>query len=351
MYDWKKVILKPNDSMKKAIHLLEVEALRIVMVVDKQDKLLGTLTDGDIRRALINHKDMDTLVGDIMYKNPTTVFPEDTQEKSLSIMKEKDLLQLPVIDKQGKIVGLRTIQNTLEVKKYDNLVFLMAGGFGSRLQPLTNDIPKPLIKVGDKPILETILNQFINSGFHNFIISTHYKAEMLNEYFGDGRKWNVSINYVYEENPLGTAGALGLLPSNVTDLPILIMNGDVLTKVDFKSFLDFHNKNVGVVSMCVREYDFQVPYGVVHHTTQHKVHSIIEKPIHKFFVNAGIYIIDPSILENIDGKTYLDMPNFIQAQINNDLQVNMFPLHEYWLDIGQLEQLEQAEKDSKSIFG
>jgi len=349
MHDWKKIILKPNEPMKAAINLLEEEALRIIMVADNNDILLGTVTDGDIRRALIKHQSMDTHVEEIMYKNPTTAYSEDSQEKSLSTMTEKNLLQLPVIDEQGKIVGLRTIKNALDVKKYDNLVFLMAGGFGKRLLPLTNETPKPLIKVGKRPILETILNQFIDSGFNNFIISTHYKAEMLKDYFGDGSKWNVRINYVYEESPLGTAGALGLIPKDITNLPILIMNGDLLTKVDFKSLLEFHNKNDGVASMCVREYDLQVPYGVVH-SNDNKVKNIIEKPIHKFFVNAGIYVINPSLLDGMDGKTYLDMPNFIQTQINNDLEVNTFPLHEYWLDVGHIDQLKQAQQDSKAYF-
>tara|TARA_B110000008_G_scaffold275396_1_gene312773 strand:+ start:2849 stop:3898 length:1050 start_codon:yes stop_codon:yes gene_type:complete len=349
MHDWKKIILKPDDSMKTAIHLLESEALRIVMIADNDNVLMGTLTDGDIRRALIQHRDMDTHVSEIMYKDPTTVFPDDSVEMSLAIMTEKNLLQLPVVDKKGKIVGLRTIKSSLDIKKYDNLVFLMAGGFGKRLQPLTNKTPKPLIRIGEKPILETILNQFIDSGFNNFIISTHYKAQMLKEYFGDGSKWNVNISYVYEENPLGTAGALGLLPPGITDLPILIMNGDLLTKVNFKNLLEFHNKNTGVASMCVREYDLQVPYGVVN-SNDNRVTNIIEKPIHKFFVNAGIYVLNPSILDSLDGKTYMDMPNFIQAQINNDLEVNTFPLHEYWLDVGHMEQLKQAQHDSKSIF-
>jgi len=349
MHDWKKIILRSNDSMEKAIAILEVEALGIIMVADKDDTLMGTITDGDIRRALIKHQNIDTYLSDIMNKSPITSSPEDTQEKILAATTKNNILQLPVIDKYRRIVGLKTINSLLEVKKYDNVVFLMAGGFGSRLQPLTNNTPKPLLKVGGKPILETILNQFINSGFQNFIISTHYKAKMIKDYFGNGSKWNININYVYEENPLGTAGALGLLSSNVTDLPILIMNGDVLTKVNFNSLLDFHNKNSGVASICVREYDFQVPYGVVQ-TVDYSVKSIIEKPVHKFFVNAGIYIINPSILESLDGKTYLDMPNLIQTQIDNDLKVNMFPLHEYWLDIGQLDQFKQAQKDSKSIF-
>jgi NDP-sugar pyrophosphorylase family protein len=285
-----------------------------------------------------------------MHKNPTTISVEHSKEQILSIMKKEGILQLPVIDKESVIIGLKNITHTIEFNKHDNVVFLMAGGFGTRLKPLTNNIPKPLLLIGEKPILEIILDQFIASGFYNFVISTHYKAKMVQEYFGDGSNWGVTIEYVYEEKPIGTAGALGLLSQNITNLPLIVMNGDLLTKVDFESFLNFHNKYTGEASICVREYNVEVPYGVVN-SSKNKLTNIIEKPTHKHFVNAGIYIINPSILESLDGKTYLDMPDLLQNQIKKGFEVNVFPLHEYWLDIGQLEQLQKAQKDSKNIFG
>ena len=350
MNNWKKVILKPSNTMSKALEVLEAEGLGIIMVVDNHNKLLGTVTDGDIRRALMQQKGANTLLEDIMRKNPITISVKHTQEQVISIMKQERILQLPVVDELGVIVDLEMITNALDVEKRENIVFLMAGGFGTRLQPLTDNTPKPLLMIGDKPILEIILNQFIESGFHNFIISTHYKAIMLHEYFGDGSKWGINIEYVYEESPIGTAGALGLLQKNITNLPILVMNGDLLTKVDFESFLNFHNTNTGIASICVREYDMQVPYGVVN-SSNHKLTGIVEKPINKYFVNAGIYIINPSLLESLDGKTYLDMPDLLQRQVNKNFEVNVFPLHEYWLDIGHLENLQQAQRDSKRIFG
>jgi dTDP-glucose pyrophosphorylase/predicted transcriptional regulator len=349
MNNWKKVILKPSNTMSKALEALETEGLGIIMVADNHNKLLGTVTDGDIRRALMQQKDANTLLEDIMRKNPITISAKHTQEQVISIMKQERILQLPVVDELGVIVDLEMITDALDVEKRENIVFIMAGGFGTRLQPLTDNTPKPLLMIGDKPILEIILNQFIESGFHNFIISTHYKAIMLHEYFGDGSKWGINIEYVYEESPIGTAGALGLLQKNITNLPILVMNGDLLTKVDFESFLNFHNTNTGIASICVREYDMQVPYGVVN-SSNHKLTGIVEKPINKFFVNAGIYIINPSVLESLDGKTYLDMPDLLQRQVNKNFEVNVFPLHEYWLDIGHLENLQQAQRDSKSIF-
>jgi len=349
MYDWKAVILKPEDTMEKAIKVLDDEALRIVMVSDKQGGLLGTVTDGDIRRALIKHKSMDTFLVDIMFVKPTVASVKDKRTVIHSIMVSNNILQVPILDIDGKIVGLETLQNLIGANRIDNPVFLMAGGFGSRLRPLTHDTPKPLLKVGDKPILETILHQFIEAGFHNFFISTHYKAEMIHQYFGNGSQWNISIQYVHEESPLGTAGALGLLPLDLPNIPILMMNGDLLTKVDFKSLLDFHNEQGGIATMCVREYDFQVPYGVVS-SVKHKVTSIVEKPIHKFFVNAGIYVLDPLLVKSVKENSYLDMPNLLETQIQNDRQVNMFPIHEYWLDIGQIEQFEQAQQDSNNLL-
>ena len=180
------------------------------------------------------------------------------------------------------------------------------------------------------------------------MISTHYKAQMLKDYFGDGTKWDVSISYVYEVDPLGTAGSLGLIPKINDDLPIIVMNGDLLTKIDFKTFLNFHSSNLGVASICVREYDLTVPYGVVESSNQSLI-SIKEKPVYKFFVNAGMYILNQSLLKSLDGKTYLDMPILLENQLKKGLKVNVFPVHEYWLDIGQIEQFEQAERES-NIF-
>ena len=350
MYDWKKIILKIDDNMKRAIEVLNEESLRIALVADNRGKLLGTVTDGDIRRALINKKGLETHLSEIMHHSPITISKGDSRQKILSIMRREGLIQLPVIDEKGVIVGLKSITNTIQNATYDNIVFLMAGGFGTRLKPLTDSIPKPLLMIGEKPILGIILDQFIEAGFYNFVISTHYKAEMFHNYFGDGTKWNVNIEYVHEENPLGTAGALGLLPKDYTDLPILVMNGDLLTKVNFNNFLKFHNKNNGVASICVREYDVQVPYGVIN-SSNHKLTGIVEKPVNKYFVNAGIYAINPLLLENLDGKTHIDMPELLQNKINEDEEVSVYPLHEYWLDIGQIEQLKQAQKDSKSILG
>ncbi len=330
--------------MERAIQVLDREALRIVMVVDENGGLVGTITDGDVRRALIRHKGMDTRLDEIMNKEPTIALQKDGREAILAMMKSKDLLQVPIVDDAGCVVGLETLQHLIKNSKLDNPVFLMAGGFGKRLRPLTNETPKPLLKVGSRPILETIMSQFIASGFYNFFISTHYKADMVREHFGDGSKWGVNIRYVHEEKPLGTAGALGLLPDDLPELPIMVMNGDLLTDVNFERLLEFHNAQGGLATMCVREYDFQVPYGVIE-AEGHLIKSVIEKPVHKFFVNAGIYVLSQELAKSATGNDYLDMPHLLEASIRSGAQINSFPIHEYWLDIGQMEEFERANRD------
>ena len=287
---------------------------------------------------------MNTALAEIMHKKPIVTLVGDDKSNILRKMKELDLLQIPIVDSDGRVTGLETFQNLLEKKKFNNPVLLMAGGFGKRLAPLTNNTPKPLLKVGDKPILENVINQFIDAGFYNFYISTHYRAEMVQKYFGDGSNLNVSIRYIYENEPLGTAGSLGLLPDNLPKLPILMMNGDLLTKVDFKELLRFHLQEGEDVTMCVREYDFQIPYGVVETDGKHVI-SIEEKPVHRFFVNAGIYVLNPSMLDMVDGKSYLDMPKLLEQKMRESGKISMFPVHEYWLDIGQIEQFDQAQRD------
>ncbi len=334
-----------NATLGEAIQILVRGALRIALVVDKQNRLLGTITDGDIRRALIKHGDMNTSVIEVMNKDPLIASIDDDREHVLALMRSKDILQIPLVDNEKLLVGLETFQSLTERPHYDNPVFLMAGGFGKRLLPLTLDTPKPLLKVGSKPILETIIEQFVESGFHDFFISTHYKAEMLRDYFGSGEKWNVSIRYVYEEEPRGTAGALGLLPEDLPQLPIIVMNGDLLTKVNFEHLLQFHNESTGVATMCVREYDFQVPYGVVK-ADGHRIASIVEKPVHNFFVNAGIYVLNLDLVRSVDGKTYLDMPNLLEQSINRGDDVTMFPVHEYWLDIGNMPDYQRANSEA-----
>ena len=341
MSNWKEACLKPMSTISDAIDVLESKALRIVLVVDDVGKLLGVVTDGDIRRGLIRHMNMNTPVSEIMCKTPTVASLKDDRDKILVLMKSGDFLHIPLVDGDGRVAGLETLQHLLDNKRFDNPVLLMAGGLGKRLRPLTNDTPKPLLKIGKKPILETILERILDAGFHDFYISTCYKSDMVRDYFGDGGKWNVNIRYICEKEPMGTAGALGLLPDDMPDLPLLVMNGDLLTKINFEHLLQFHKEEGGLATMCVREYDFQVPYGVIT-SKGYRITSIEEKPVHKFFVNAGIYVLEPELVRSLNKTSYLDMPDLLEDKINQDQQINMFPVHEYWLDIGRMEEIERA---------
>jgi len=349
MDDWRKVLLTPKDSLERTIKVLHEGGCRIALVADKFGMLLGTVTDGDIRRALINQLTMESPVSLIMNGNPITVDDKINNKEILSLMSDQSLLHMPIIDKDGILCGLETLQHLIESPICDNPIFLMAGGFGTRLHPLTKSTPKPLLKVGNKPILEMIIEQFINYGFHNFYISTHFKSEQIRDYFKDGELHNISIKYVHEDSPLGTAGSLGLLPDDLPDLPIIVMNGDLLTKVDFKNLFNFHCEHNSEATMCVREYDFQVPYGVVE-IDDYNIKRITEKPVHKFFVNAGIYVLNRSLINKVDGKSYLDMTDFLEKELNNS-GVKAFPIHEYWLDIGQVEEYEKANREFSTVFG
>jgi NDP-sugar pyrophosphorylase family protein len=259
------------------------------------------------------------------------------------VMESTRLLQLPVVDAERRIIGIETLHDMLDRKRLDNPVFLMAGGFGKRLYPLTQDCPKPMLKVADKPILELILQSFADAGFHRFFISTHYLPEVIRDHFGDGSRWDVSIRYVHEEEPLGTGGALGLLPRDEIDQPLFLMNGDLLTRVDFRSLLDFHERHGGAATLCVREYESQIPYGVIQ-SDGHRISHIVEKPTQRFFINAGIYMLSPELIQRVTPGDRIDMPTLLEREIGAGREINMFPVHEYWLDIGRMDDFQRAQQ-------
>lgn len=349
MNQWESTLVRPETALEEAIATLDRCALRIVMVVDQQRHLLGTLTDGDVRRALLKHLPLNIPVGDVMCATPQTAERDWSRERVLAVMESTQLLQLPVVDADGRVVGLETLHGLLDKRLLDNPVFLMAGGFGTRLHPLTHDCPKPLLKVGDKPILELILESFVNAGFHRFFISTHYLPEMIRAHFGDGRRWGVSIRYVHEEEPLGTGGALGLLPRDEIDQPMFMMNGDLLTTLNYRGLLDFHKEHDCVATMCVREYEHQVPYGVIE-SNGHRIVSMVEKPVQRFFVNAGIYLLSPELIKSVKPGTRIDMPTLLEQAMASGSDVNMFPVHEYWLDIGRMPDFERANNEFANVF-
>ena len=342
-YEWRNVLIRPDQPIRDALELIDKESLRIALVIDNNFLLLGVITDGDIRRGLLNNLNLESPVSKVMNINPITAKAGTSRRDLLDFMSKEKLLAIPLVE-DGIICGLEAFQTETVISKYENPVFIMAGGFGSRLKPLTDNCPKPLLKIGKKPILEIVLKRFIEAGFVNFYISTHYLPEMISNYFGDGSKWNINIHYVHEESPLGTGGALGLLPSDISNLPLILINGDVLTNVDFEKLLKFHVKNNASATMCVREYEYQVPYGVIDGQNS-IVKSMEEKPIQRFFVNAGVYIISSEVRKSVVKYQHIDMPSVLENFLDDSAKVMMFPIYEYWLDIGSMEDYLRAQND------
>ena len=342
MLKWKNVILGPNANISDAIQVLERDDPKIVMVVDDAGRLLGTITDGDIRRSLLKGFSLEAKISVAMNGNPKVVRLGEDRELIRSRMEKWGIRQIPILDEVGVVYGLETLKNLSVTARRDNPVFIMAGGFGTRLKPLTDTAPKPMLKVGGKPILEHIIEGFVEAGFHEFYISTHYKAKMIREYFGDGGSLGIDITYVHEDQPLGTAGSLGLLPESMTELPIVMINGDVLTRVNFSNLVDFHEANKGEATVCVKDYEIQVPYGVIEGSGIEVV-GISEKPVKRFYINAGIYVLNPSLRKAMDGTSYIDMPDLLESIMPDKGKVIMFPIHEYWLDIGRMDEFERAQ--------
>ena len=350
MKDWQQVLVAPTDSIESAVGVLDRGALRIALVVDGARRLLGTITDGDVRRGLLRRVSLDAPVSSIMCATPTVAGPETTRAECLSLMERSQLLHLPIVDDAGTLLGLETLDGLLQPPRRDNPVFLMAGGFGTRLHPMTQHVPKPLLKVGKKPLLEHILDSLIAQGFHRFYVSLHYMPEMIRAHFGDGSQWGVHITYVQEETPLGTAGALGLLPHDEIDAPMLMLNGDLLTTVDYGELLEFHASHDSAATLCVSRYEHRVPYGVVV-SDDHVVRSIEEKPAHAWFINAGIYVLSPELVHRVPAGQRLDMPDLIAAEIAGGRGITAFPLREYWLDVGRMAEFEKAQQDVGALFG
>ena len=344
MKDWQSVLIRPDTSLEKAIRILDEGALRIALVSDMDFRLKGTVTAGDLRGALLKPISLSDPVSQAMCTTPRTASPDWSRAKIMAFIEEAQILHLPVVDEEGCVIGLETLHGLIAQQDIDNPVFLMAGGFGTRLKPLTEKCPKPLLKVGDKPILQLILEDFIRGGFHRFYISTHYLPEMIWDHFGDGSDWGVSIKYIHEEEPLGTGGALGLLPKEEIDRPIIMMNGDLLTTLDYQGLLDFHADQDSIATMCVREYEYQIPYGVVQSDGVY-IQDMREKPVHKCFINAGIYVVSPQMIEHVTPGEQVDMPTLLEKQINQNNAVTMFPVHEYWLDIGRMDDFYRAQNE------
>ena len=331
-------IVQKNTLISGAIKLLQDNQIKILVIVDEGSKLLGTITDGDIRRGLIKGITINNHCSKIMNKRPCCALESD-DKKIDKIIKIKKINHPILLDSSGKVVG---IYSELDLKKRnkENQVIIMAGGEGRRLMPLTINTPKPLLKINNKPIISMTVDRFINSGFSNISVSVRYKSEMIIKFFKKN-KYKGIVNFLKETKPLGTAGCLSLIKKNKQTAPVIVINGDVITNVNYDDLLDYHNKSKSLITLCVADYISSVPFGIVK-VKNHKVSSIEEKPVNRYLINAGIYIIDQKVVKKMKDKGKIDMTDLISLYVKEN-KVSVFPLHESWIDIGNHDDYKRAQ--------
>lgn len=320
----------------------------MVLVCDHEQRLLQTLTDGDFRRWMLRGHPMDSKLDKLIEEKteqPLTAAPGTPEKDLLHTMNAKQLRHIPLVDNAGRVQDVVLLKNLARDYESRLQAVIMAGGRGKRLYPLTEDTPKPMLKVGNRPVLEHIIGQLREAGIRRVNITTHYLPEKITEHFGDGSSFDVNLEYVTEEKPLGTAGSLSLIEA--PDEPVLVMNGDIVTKIDFQAMHHFHQDHAADITVAVREYDIDIPFGVVE-TDDVVVVGLKEKPNMRFFVNAGIYLLQPSVFALIPGDgTKFDMTDLIELLISQGKKVVSFPVSEYWLDIGQHDDYQKAQEDLK----
>ncbi|WP_323720982.1 nucleotidyltransferase family protein [Acetomicrobium sp.] len=344
-------LLKPSVSMHQVMALIDKNGKGIALIVDEKRRLLGTVTDGDIRRAILARMDLEKPVSELLARKVNSPYPKPLAAPVgtdrltlLQMMKEHGVRHIPLLDTNGCVADLVTLDDLLPDQVVSMQAVIMAGGLGKRLLPLTEDTPKPMLPVGGKPLMERIIEQLRGSGINRINISTYYKAEKIINYFGDGSRFGVKLNYINENQPLGTAGALGLIEG--VEGPLLVINGDVISQVNYRAMVAYHQEHKADLTVAVSKYDLKVPYGVVESDGVF-IREILEKPSFSFFVNAGIYLLEPSVYDYIPKNEHFDMTNLIECLIKARRAVVSFPIVEYWLDIGQHVDYYKAQEDAE----
>jgi dTDP-glucose pyrophosphorylase len=345
---WRDCLILPDAAVLDAIRVIDHTLQKVAVVVDKQDRLLGMITDGDVRRAILSGVSLDASVEEVMSVRPRAASVNDSPEFLAAVMRNLGIRHLPILDYDDRVVGLETLEGCETAAELPNPVVLMAGGLGTRLRPLTAASPKPLVWVGERPMLETILHEMSAQGFRTFYISIRYLGDQIREHFGDGERFSVRIEYLQEEEQLGTAGALGLLPERPTH-PVVVANGDVLTKLDYRRLLADHAETGACATVCVSEHAIQVPYGVVE-IEGRRLRAIREKPEIRSLVNAGIYVLSPEVLARVPAGQRCEMTDLVGSVIDDGGEVIAFPIREYWRDVGRLTDLERVEADFGRVF-
>lgn len=353
-FDTRQYCIPQTASIRDASACIDGNRAKIALVLDAEGRLVDTVTDGDIRRAILAGLELGAAVPLLhagkLHRSRAPVTAPAGADRSvlLQLMREQRVRQVPLVDDAGRVVDLVTQQELEQSAALPVRAVIMAGGYGVRLRPLTNEVPKPMLPVGDRPLLEVIVERLRQAGIRRISILTHYRSDAIVDHFGDGANFGVQIDYVREEEPLGTAGALTLLTAG-TD-PLLVLNGDILTRTDYAALLDFHREHHAEITVGVREYDFRVPYGVVD-VDGWQVTAITEKPVVRYFVNAGIYLLAPGVCSHLPRGERCDMPTLINERIAAGANVVTFPVHEYWLDIGQMDDYRKADADVRDGTG
>ena len=344
----KNCLLKNSSTIKQAIFNLSKSSMQISIVVNSNNCLVGVLTDGDIRRALLKGYDLNDKIVNIIKKSPLITSKNFDTQSALILMRSKSLMHLPVVNEDNSIFGLYTLIDHYNKKKLiTNSIIIMAGGLGKRLRPYTNNCPKPMLKILGKPILEHIINNLASQGFKNITISVNYLAHNIISYFGDGKKFNLKIDYIKEIKPLGTVGSLSLFKKKNTK-PIFVINGDTLTNIDLSEMLNFHIKNKANATMASKVITNTNPYGVVQ-TKGIEIVNFKEKPIDRIYINAGIYIFSQSTLKNLKKKIKQDAPEFFLELKKKNKKIIIFPAHEEWKEIGTRENFEKFLKKNEKF--
>jgi dTDP-glucose pyrophosphorylase len=329
----------------RAIEVIQRGTKQITLVVDDERRLLGTITDGDVRRSILRGITLDAPASGIMNTAFTTGTVDMTAAEVFVLMRLHSIRHVPLLDAEGRVADLVWVTDLLRRDEADLSAVVMAGGFGKRLRSLTADTPKPMLPMGDRPVMGHLIDQLRGSGIKEVLVTTHFMPEKIMSHFGDGSEHGLCVRYVREETPMGTAGALSLVGEFAK--PVLVVNGDIVTSVDFGAMLAFHRENRADLTMGVRQCGLRVPYGVVQ-TDGVRVVGIREKPRYSFFISAGMYLLEPSVRAHLAAETHMDMPELIAALIAAGRSVVSFPVVEYWMDIGAIDDYERARRDTEN---
>lgn len=342
------VVLRDNARIIDAIATIDQTDARIALVVNDSGRLIGSLTDGDVRRGLLRGKSLQDPLKDIMHTSPHALPLGTSREHILGMMESVEIKQIPLLAADGTIAGIVTYNTLLGLRHAPrpNPVVIMAGGKGRRLLPITSDIPKPMVEIGNKPILEWILRRFIHQGFQEFHIAVNYLGHMIEQYFGNGSRFGCTISYIREEEFLGTAGALSLISSNI-EHPLVVANGDILASVNFGDVMDSHMASGSIATICARAHHVEVPYGVIQ-LENGMMKAIVEKPVYEDLISAGMYALSPEALRYIPKNTVMDMPTVFTALLRDNKPVSVYSLQEEWMDIGRHDDLERAKQQFSS---